>query len=68
MNNYAKRLKELREEEGLSIRELSAKTNINKDKLNRCERGISVPNLFDIVALAKFYGVSADYICGLKEY
>ncbi len=67
MEKYAKRLKSLREEEGLSIRELSAKTNINKDKLNRCERGVSQPNLKEIIILAEFYGVSTDYICGLKD-
>ncbi len=67
MSVFGERLKELRLEENLTLRQLSLKTNINKDSLSRCERGERLPNLDEIVILAKFFKVSADYLCGLED-
>ena len=62
------RLKDLRVERGLTLEQLSAETSISKSALGKYEaddfKDISP---FSMVALAKFYGVSNDYLLGLTE-
>ena len=62
------RLKDLRVERGLTLEQLSAETGISKSALGKYEaddfKDISP---FSLVALAKFYGVSTDYLLGLTE-
>ena len=62
------RLKDLRTERGLTLEQLSEATGISRAALGKYEaddfKDISP---FSIVALAKFYGVSADYLMGLTE-
>ena len=62
------RLKDLRVERGLTLEQLSAETGISKSALGKYEaddfKDISP---FSMVALAKFYGVSSDYLLGLTE-
>lgn len=62
------RLKDLRIERGLTLEQLSAETGISKSALGKYEaddfKDISP---FSMVELAKFYGVSTDYLLGLTE-
>ena len=62
------RLKDLRTECGLTLEQLSEATGISRAALGKYEaddfKDISP---FSIAALAKFYGVSADYLMGLTE-
>lgn len=62
------RLKDLRVERGLPLEQLSEKTGISKSALGKYEaddfKDISP---FSMVELAKFYGVSTDYLLGLTE-
>ena len=62
------RLKELRVERSLTLEQLSAETGISKSALGKYEaddfKDISP---FSMVELAKFYGVSTDYLLGLTE-
>ena len=62
------RLKDLRVEHGLTLEQLSEKTGISKSALGKYEaddfKDISP---FSITELAKFYGVSTDYLLGLTE-
>lgn len=62
------RLKDLRVERGLTLEQLSAETGISKSALGKYEaddfKDISP---FSITELAKFYGVSTDYLLGLTE-
>ena len=59
------RLKDLRVERGLTLEQLSAETSISKSALGKYEaddfKDISP---FSITELAKFYGVSTDYLLG----
>lgn len=63
------KLKDLRAEKGLSLEELAAETGLSKSALGSYEtndhKDISHTT---IIALAKYYGVSADYLLGLSEY
>ena len=62
------RLKDLRVERGLTLEQLSVETGISKSALVKYEaddfKDISP---FSMVELAKFYGVSTDYLLGLTE-
>ena len=63
------RLKDLRVERSLTLEQLSAETGISKSALGKYEaddfKDISP---FSMVELAKFYGVSTDYLLGLTEH
>ncbi len=62
------RLKELREEKGLTQTELSKKTSIKQQNISRWEKGDNSPNVDDIVKLADFFQVSTDYLLGREDY
>lgn len=70
---FGKRLKELREEKGLSMDKLVDLYNqrydakMNKSTLSRYENGLQTP-IFTVVAnLANFFNVSVDYISGNSD-
>ena len=62
------RLKDLRAERGLTLEQLAEATGISKSALGKYEsddyKDISP---YSIVELAKFYGVSTDYLMGVTE-
>lgn len=62
------RLKDLRVECGLTLEQLADQTGLSKSALGKYEtddyKDISP---FSIVELAKFYGVSTDYLLGVEE-
>lgn len=64
---FKERLKELREDCGLSMRELANKIGVSTNTISRWERGERIPNLDALVVLAKFFKVSTDYLCGLED-
>ena len=62
------RLKDLRVERSLTLEQLSAETGISKSALGKYEADdFKDISLFSMVELAKFYGVSTDYLLGLTE-
>lgn len=62
-----KRLKELREERGLTQRELSAILNLNSVTYLHYEKSQREPPLSVLVDMAKFFDVSCDYLLGLTD-
>ena len=62
------RLKDLRVERGLTLEQLAEQSGLSKSALGKYEaddfKDISP---FSIVTLAKFYGVSTDYLLGMTE-
>jgi transcriptional regulator with XRE-family HTH domain len=56
------RLRELREERGLSQRELGSRLGILQSKLSRYESGTHQPSLRTLVRMANLFAVSADYL------
>ena len=62
------KLKDLRVERGLTLEELEAEVNISKSTLGSYEndayKDISHTSL---ITLAKYYGVSTDYLLGFSE-
>ena len=62
------KLKDLRVEHGLTLEQLEKRTGISKSALGNYEtEDYKDISLYSIVTLAKFYGVSADYLLGLTE-
>lgn len=67
MKIFAERLKDLRKTDGLTLKDLSEKIGVSINTISRWEREERMPNIENIVALAKFFNVSADYLCGLED-
>lgn len=66
-NIFGKRLKELREERGLSMKKLSNLVDIGIASISRWEKGITIVNADQLIIFAKFFNVSADYLIGLQD-
>ena len=65
---FGKRLKELREENNLTQKELAEKLGINAVTYLHYEKEQRQPSLELIADISVFYGVSVDYLLGLKDY
>ena len=64
----AERLKDLRKDRGLTLEALAEVTNISKSALGTYETGeFKDISPFSIVKLAKFYGVTTDYLMGVSN-
>lgn len=67
MKVFAERLKELREEKGMSQTQLAKATKLSKSAIGYWEAEKRVPNAEVIITLAQYFGVSADYLLGLEN-
>ena len=61
------KIKALREQAGISQSQLAKKLDVTRSSVNAWEMGLSTPTTQYIVALAKLFHVSADYILGLES-
>lgn len=64
MAETPQRLKELRKEKNITLKEMSKKVGINISTISNYENGYSIPKPDKLKVLAKFYGVSESYILG----
>lgn len=64
---FAEQLRLLRLSEKLSQRALAKKTGLSASAIKQWENGRRVPNADAVARLAKFFGVTADYLLGLEE-
>ena len=62
------RLKELREEKGFTQKQLAQTLGINSVTYLHYEKEQREPPLTLLADIAKFYGVSVDYLLGLSDY
>ena len=60
------RLKQLREEKGLTLDEIQSKTGIKRGTYNNYENGVTEPKLETWQKLAYFFGVSVPYLQGIE--
>ncbi|MBD5636475.1 MAG: helix-turn-helix transcriptional regulator [Clostridia bacterium] len=67
MEKFTKRLKELRLEKGLSQIQLAKETGLGKSAIGVWELGQRVPSALAIITLAKYFGVTADYLLGMSD-
>ena len=66
-NIFGKRLKDLRKENGLSMKKLSELVNIGIASIYRWENDQSVVNGDQLIIFAKFFNVTTDYLLGLHD-
>ena len=67
MSLLSKRLKELRIKNNLSQNELAKNVNLSQPAINHWELGNRTPNAKAIIALAKYFGVTTDYLLGESD-
>lgn len=67
MSNYYKRLRELREDNDLTQRDLAKILNMKQPQYFRYEKGFCDIPTDILIFLAKFYNVSTDYILELSD-
>ncbi len=67
MSKFPERLKELREEMGLSKEQLAKESGISRPSISLYEAGKRVPSIDAAAALADFFKVSVDYLIGRED-
>ena len=63
----ADKIKALREAKGITQAELARSLSITRGGVNSWEQDFSTPTPASIVELAKFFGVSTDYLLGVSS-
>ena len=66
-NKFADRLGELICESGKTQNAISAELNIPKQKLSNWKTAYTEPSMDDLMMLALYFDVSADYLLGLVD-
>ena len=64
---FKDRLKELRNERNLSQMELSQKLGVSQSAVAKWELGKTEPTASAIIAIAKYFGETTDYILGVTD-
>lgn len=64
---YMIRLRELREERRLSQDGLALKLNVSQSTISAYEVGDRTPDLETLIAIARLFGVSLDYLVGQTD-
>ena len=67
MEIFAERLKELRKEKGITQEQLAEETGLTQGALTRYENGLRSPAANAIITLAKYFGVTTDYLLGVTD-
>ena len=68
MEKFCLRLKELRAEKKLSQADLATATGLTQGAITYWETGQRVPNATAVITLARFFGVTTDYLLGEQDY
>lgn len=64
MNEFSKRLKELRTERNLTQAEVANALGVTTQAVSKWESQASLPDIAMLLPIADFYGVTADYLLG----
>ncbi len=67
MITFGERLKELRERDGLTQKELATETDFSQGMIATWEHGVHELTASAIIKLAHFFGVTTDYILGVAD-
>lgn len=67
MTVYYKRLRDLREDHDLTQQNIADILNMKQSQYSRYERGIRDIPTDILIALAKYYNTTTDYILGLTD-
>ena len=64
---FKKNLRDLIESRGLYAKDIAAEINVSTPTLSRCLQGVREPELKYVVRLARYFGVSVDWLLGLSN-
>ncbi len=67
MKIFAERLRELRLEKGLSMKELAKELNITDATVSYWENDVNEPKITYLKSIALYFNVSTDYLLGLEN-
>ncbi len=67
LNSFSEILKSLRMERKIGQVELAKIINVSKGAISLWENGKREPTLTSLIALAKYFNVTLDYLVGLEE-
>lgn len=70
-NSYMKfneRLKELRLEQGLTLKQVADSLQLTVSAYSNYEQGIREPSIEVVKKICVFFNVSSDYLLGIKEW
>ena len=65
--HYTERMRSLRQDRDLKQREIAELLHIGQKTYSDYELGKSKIPLENMMILARYYGVSMDYICGMEK-
>ena len=65
--DYRTRIKEVREDRDLTQKQIGQIINKSQQGYNHIEAGRSELKINDLIALCKYYNLSADYLIGLSN-
>lgn len=66
-NAFAERFKALRQEKGIGQVQLAKELDVGKSIISLWELGTCEPTLSKLIAIAKYFGVTIDYLAGLED-
>ena len=66
MLKIGKKIKELRKAQDVTQEKLADYLNISYQAVSKWENGLALPDLSLIPALSNFFGVTSDYLLGIK--
>ena len=64
---FSERLKELRKESDVGQIQLADALGVSKGIISLWENGLREPKLSNLIALAKFFDVTIDFLVGLEN-
>lgn len=64
---FGETLRSLRAARGLTQKELGERVGLSKAVISKYENALGYPTLDTVVALAEFFGVTTDYLLGVKN-
>lgn len=67
IETFSQRIKTLREERGLGVRQLASMLGITHSSISQYENCKRVPDIDTCKLFADFFGVSCDYLIGLSD-
>jgi len=67
MKEYAKRLRALRKEKGLTQQDVADRLKVNKQTISGYERGVRRPDFEKLDELADLFDVSMAYLAGSQD-
>ena len=66
--NFNERFSELRTDNDIKQKEIAKYLNVTVSTVSHYEKGLNSPELRTLVLIARYFGVTLDYLCGISDY